>query len=61
MELIYQYLMGPRFRHRIGAIVEKFTDMQSDLDKERAAIKRMWAKREMQIQVGDRIDGGNVR
>jgi hypothetical protein len=26
MELVYQYLTGPRFRHRIEAIVEKFSD-----------------------------------
>src|SRR6202034_1425658 len=35
MEMIYQYLTGPRFRHRIEAIVEKFTDMQADLARER--------------------------
>jgi hypothetical protein len=35
MEMVYQYLTGPRFRHRIDAIVEKFTDMQNDLDRER--------------------------
>ena len=33
MELVYQYFTGPRFRHRIQAIVEKFTDMNEDLDK----------------------------
>jgi hypothetical protein len=50
MELIYQYLTGPRFRHRVAAIVEKFSDMQSDLDRERKAMTRLWAKREAQIQ-----------
>jgi hypothetical protein len=50
MELVYEYLTGPRFRHRIEAIVEKFSDMQSDLDRERKATKRLWAKRETQIQ-----------
>lgn len=50
MELIYNYLTGPRFRQRVEAIVEKFSDMQSDLDRERNAIRKMWAKREMQIQ-----------
>ncbi len=50
MELIYQYLTGPKFKHRIEAIVEKFSDMQDDLDKERKAMTRLWAKREMQIQ-----------
>jgi len=50
MELVYQYLTGPRFRHRVGAIVEKFSDMQADLDKERKAMTRLWAKREEQIR-----------
>jgi hypothetical protein len=50
MELVYEYLTGPRFRHRIEAIVEKFTDMQSDLEKERKATTRLWAKREAQIR-----------
>jgi hypothetical protein len=34
MALVYQYLTGPRFRHRIEAVVERFTDMQADLDRE---------------------------
>lgn len=34
---------------RIEAIVEKFTDMQADLDREREAITRVWAKREQQL------------
>jgi hypothetical protein len=50
MQLVYQYLTGPRFRHRIGAIVEKLSDMQPDLDKERKATTRLWAKREEQIR-----------
>lgn len=50
MELVYQYLTGPRFRHRVQAIVEKFSDMQQDLEKERKTMTRMWAKREAQIR-----------
>lgn len=50
MELVYQYLTGPRFRHRVQAIVEKFGDMQADLDKERKTMTRLWAKREEQIR-----------
>jgi hypothetical protein len=50
MALVYQYLTGPRFRHRIEAIVEKFSDMHDDLDKERKAMTRLWAKREEQIR-----------
>jgi hypothetical protein len=50
MELVYQYLTGPRFHHRIEAIVEKFSDMQADLERERKAMTRLWAKREVQIR-----------
>jgi len=50
MEMVYQYLTGPRFRHRIEAIVEKFSDMQADLDKERKTMTRSRAKREAQIR-----------
>jgi len=50
MELVYKYLTGPQFRQRIEAIVEKFSDMQSDLDKERKTMTRLWAKREAQIR-----------
>jgi hypothetical protein len=50
MELIYQYLTGPRFRHRIEAVVERFSDMQADLDRERKTMMRLWAKREEQIR-----------
>jgi hypothetical protein len=50
MELLYQYLTGPRFQQRVQAIVEKFSDMQTDLEKERRAMTRLWAKREEQIR-----------
>lgn len=50
MELVYQYLTGPRFRHRVQAIVEKFSDMHEDLEKERKTMTRLWAKREEQIR-----------
>jgi hypothetical protein len=47
MELVYQYLTGPRFRHRIEAVVERFSDMQAD--RERKTMMRLWAKRGEQI------------
>jgi hypothetical protein len=49
-EMVYQYLTGPRFRHRVEAIVEAFSSMQDDLDKERKVIMKQWAKRESQIE-----------
>jgi len=49
MGLLYDYLVGPRFRQRVQAIVEAFSSMKEDLDRERKAIIKQWAKREEQI------------
>jgi hypothetical protein len=56
-EMVYQYLTGPRFRQRVEAIVEAFSSMQEDLDKERKAIMKQWAKRDEQIE---RVMGATV-
>lgn len=50
MELVYQYLTGPRFRQRVQAIVEAFSSMQEDLEKEKKVITKQWAKRDEQIE-----------
>lgn len=49
-EMVYQYLTGPRFRHRVQAIVEAFSSMHEDLDREKKVITKQWAKREEQIE-----------
>jgi len=49
--LMYEYLTGPRFRHRIEAVVEQFSEMQSDLASERKATMKRWAKREQQLHL----------
>lgn len=56
-EMVYQYLTGPRFRQRVEAIVEAFSTMQVDLDRERKVIMKQWAKREEQIE---RVMGATV-
>jgi hypothetical protein len=50
MGMVYEYLTGRRFHAHVEAIVEKFTDMQADLEKERKTMTRLWAKREAQIR-----------
>lgn len=55
--MVYQYLTGPRFRQRVEAIVEAFSSMGEDLDKERKAFMKQWAKREEQIE---RVMGATV-
>ena len=41
MELVYQYLTGPRFRQRLEGIVEKFDELKEDLDKKRKFMNRI--------------------
>ena len=49
-ELIYDYLTGTKFKHRVEAIVEKFELMHKDLHQERKVMTKLWARREQQIQ-----------
>jgi hypothetical protein len=48
-ELMYEYLTGTEFKGRIEAIIEAFKGMKEDLDSEKRAMDKIWAKREKQI------------
>lgn len=52
---VFSYLTTPQFRQRIMQAVEAHTEMCSDLDAEKRSTKRLWAKREKQL---DRVLGG---
>lgn len=49
-EMVYEYLTGPRFRQRVEAIVEAFSTMKEDLDRERKVMIKQWAKRDAEIE-----------
>lgn len=49
-EIVYNYLTGPEFKNRVQAIMEAFVGMKKDLDSEKRAIEKQWAKREKQIE-----------
>lgn len=50
MEMVYEYLTGPRFRQRVEAIVERFRSLEDDLIRERNWMTKQWAKREALIR-----------
>jgi hypothetical protein len=50
MDILYQYLTGVQFRQRIEAIVEAFSVMGQDIDKEKKYFTKKWASQEMQIK-----------
>jgi hypothetical protein len=47
--MLYDYLTGNDFRGHIEAIVESFTDMKTDLEKEKKYFRKIWSEREAQI------------
>jgi len=49
MEAMFDYVTSNQFAQRIRAVVENYESMRSDLEKEKAAMQRLWKKREMQI------------
>jgi hypothetical protein len=49
-DILFHYLTGPEFRQRVEAIIEAFSDMKIELDKEKRLYERSWAKREKQLQ-----------
>ena len=50
MSLLYGFLTSNEFKMQIEAIVEGFTQMQSDLDSEKRSMQRIWKQREKQIE-----------
>ena len=51
MAIVYQYLISTGFRQRVESIVEAFTTMKDDLDKEKQTIEKGWAKREKHLNL----------
>ena len=49
LEMLHRYLSGVEFRQRVEAIVEAFTAMRDELEQERRAAERNWARRAKQI------------
>lgn len=50
MELMYRYLASDQFRGRVQGIVEAFTELQDQVNRERRAMERLWKEREKQIE-----------
>ncbi len=50
MTILYSFLTGNEFRMQVEAIVEGFTQMQTDLESEKRSMQGIWKKREKQIE-----------
>ena len=49
MAMLYDFLTSTEFRLQVEGIVEGFTQMKSDLDREKNAMNRIWKQREKQL------------
>ena len=50
LELLHRYLCGVEFRQRVESMVEAFARMREDLEQERRAAERQWARRAKQLE-----------
>ena len=50
MAMLYDFLTSNEFKLQMEGIVEGFTQMNADLQKEKNAMKRIWKQREKQIE-----------
>lgn len=50
MEALYQFLVGPEFRHRVEAIVENYSTLQLEIEKEKRAAALRWSHQEKAIR-----------
>ena len=51
MEILYTYLSGNEFKHRVEAIIEAFTGMQQEIEKEKRYFSNKWARDEKYIRL----------
>jgi hypothetical protein len=50
MEILYAYLSGTEFKNRVEAIVESFSSMQQEIEKEKRYFSNKWARDEKAIR-----------
>jgi hypothetical protein len=50
MEGLYDYLTGTEFRGTVEGVVEAFSALKADIDTERRAMEKAWARREKSIE-----------
>lgn len=50
IEALYDYICSPLFSQKVRAILDAYAVMREDLEKEKAAMQRLWKKREGQLE-----------
>lgn len=50
MTVLYSYITSTEFRHRVEAIIEAFSNMQTEIEKERRWFSQKWAREEKNLR-----------
>jgi hypothetical protein len=50
MQSLYDYLTGNEFRQCMESMLRSFLALKANLDREKRAMKKLWAEREKQIE-----------
>lgn len=50
MDILYTYLSGTEFRQRVEAIIEAFTNMQEEIEREKRYFANKWSRDEKNIR-----------
>jgi hypothetical protein len=50
VELLYEYLNSPQFAQKLRVVADSFQKMNDDINRERAAMERLWSKREAEVK-----------
>lgn len=50
MDIAFKYITGPEFSHRVQAIIENYQLLEDEINKERKAAEKRWAKQEKAIR-----------
>ena len=50
IEALYDYVCSSQFAQKVLAVVEAYEEMHHDLNRERAAMEKLWKRREFQIK-----------
>ncbi len=50
MKVLYQYLTGTEFKNRVEGIVEAFTNLQDEMEREKRFFNTKWARQEKEMR-----------
>jgi hypothetical protein len=49
MQVLYKYITGPEFRQKVEGIIDTFSGMKNQLEREKRAMTKLWKERDKQI------------